>query len=316
METNNNRDIEIKDIFSLSNGIVSSFVQLTYRFIRFIFKHKFILILLFVVGAAGGYLLQKTNNVYENKIILIPNFGSVNYVYNKIDLINSKIKEQDEDFLKSIGLNDSKHILQVEIEPINDVYRFVSSSQTNFELLRLMAEDVSMAKVLDDPTTSKNYPYHLVTLSTKGKTSEKESVRPIVDYLNSSEYYEQIQKQYLINLENKITANNAVIADIDGILKNFSKTTDSNKSGNLVYYNENTQLNDVIKSRNDFIAEQGALKLNRIDFTKVVRDSSIVLNRKDLSGLSNYFIIILPFVLIALYISLIIVIKIVKKAQN
>jgi hypothetical protein len=317
MESNTNRDIELKDIFSFSNKIRESIKNTVFRFVRFILKHKFILIILFLIGAAGGYFLQKNSKTYENKVILIPNFGSVNYVYNKIDLINSKIIENDEDFLKSIGLKDPKHLLGIEIEPINDVYQFVSSSQTNFELLRLMAEDVSMAKVLNDPTTSKNYPYHLVTFKTKGRTSENLSVNPIIDYLNNSQYYTAIQKQYLINLEDKIAANNAVINDINGILKNFSdKSTENVKSGNLVYYNENTQLNDVIKSRNDFIAEQGALRLNRINFTKVVRENSIILNRKDISIVDSYLFIILPIFLMIIYALTIYTLNIIKKAQN
>ena len=90
-------------------------------------KKKIIVVgVLFVLGVVLGILLDKKHS-YIQKMILIPNFGSNEYLYNKISLLESKLKEKDIVFFKSIGINNIDEIGKFEIKPINDIYNFINS---------------------------------------------------------------------------------------------------------------------------------------------------------------------------------------------
>src|SRR5690606_5692645 len=99
-----------------------------------------IVVLLLIAGAVLGYFMDK-GRIYRSSIIVSPYHGCTDYMYDKIRLIESKVKNRDTAFLKSIGVKHPNKLLKIEIAPINDVYQFVNTDSKNFELLRLMMED-------------------------------------------------------------------------------------------------------------------------------------------------------------------------------
>ena len=113
-----------------------------------------------------------------------PNFGSTDYLYAKIDLLESKIKDNDTVFLQKIGIQDAGDLTKIEIRPIIDVvYRFISTSEQNFELLKLMSEDSDIKRIVEEKPTSKNYPYHLISFTVKKKISHQNMIEPLMAYL-------------------------------------------------------------------------------------------------------------------------------------
>jgi hypothetical protein len=141
-QNNDNQEI---DLSLVSKKIGSIFENLfTQIFKGFLFFKRNILWvgILFVLGAGLGFYLDKTSKSYDNQLIVIPNFGSTDYLYAKIDLINSKIEEGDTVFLKNVlQLKEPRTIKKIEIKPITDVYKFIDNKAQNFELIKLMAED-------------------------------------------------------------------------------------------------------------------------------------------------------------------------------
>ena len=51
--------------------------------------------------------------IYEQKIFVIPNFGSTDYLYEEIDAI-SELSLHDEDFFKRSGLEHAEKIFKME----------------------------------------------------------------------------------------------------------------------------------------------------------------------------------------------------------
>ena len=104
----NSQDQEI-DLGQLSKKIGGFFQKLTdsfFDFILFLKRNIILVAVLFIVGAALGYFLDKKTKVYDHEVVVLPNFNSVDYLYAKINLINSKRKENDTLFLKSIGIKE------------------------------------------------------------------------------------------------------------------------------------------------------------------------------------------------------------------
>ena len=143
-KTNQNPDDQEIDLSDISRRMGNAFQNLNtgiFRSIQFFIKNAIIITILIVLGVGLGVFLDKTRKTYDHQIIVKPNFGSVDYLYSRIDLINSKIIERDTAYLKSIGIAHPSKISKIEVEPIVDVYKFVnkSNNELNFQLLNLMA---------------------------------------------------------------------------------------------------------------------------------------------------------------------------------
>lgn len=313
MSTNSNQDqeIDLGQVFSKIGNFIDGFGTSIFRAIQYLKKNWIILVSLFLIGSGISYFLDFNTNKYDQEIIVTPNFGCVDYLYNKVRLVNARIKQNDTLFLKSIGINDSKKISKISISPIVDIYSFVNSNTNavgnaqnsqNFELVKLLSEDGDINKVIKDSLTSRNYGHHRIKILTKGLASSKTVIDPILVYLNQSEFYSDLQKTFVDNIKIKIKEDQVVINQIDDLLNQFSSNSGSQKNDKLVYYNENTQLNDIISNKNSLISEIGYLKTQLISTDKVIQDKSRVLNIKNNKGLLNKLIQFLPFLLLIAFV--------------
>ena len=297
----NDQEIDLRQVSQKMGRAYEGFLSWIFRGFLFVKRNLIVLIILFVIGAGIGYYLDKNTKVYDHEVIVIPNFGSAEYVYSKVNLLNSKLIENDKEFLNSIGIKDLELLSEIEIEPINDIYTFVNSREQNFELVKLMAEDGDINKIIEDETTSINYKTHRIKITTSRKASKTEVINPIINYLNDSNYFKEVQTSAVKSLEGIIKSQESTVNQIDSLLNSLSKTA-SSKSGNLVYYNnENTQLNDVLKTKTDLVNDISYRKLDLINSTAIVKESSTVLNMKNYKGLNGKRIVVFPILFILLF---------------
>jgi hypothetical protein len=156
-----------------------------------------------------------------------------------------------------------------------------------------------------DNLTSRNYSYHIISFSTSEITNEENTVKPLLAYLNNSDYYKKIQKVYYENLKAKMTQNDTIIAQIDGVLNSFSKKVNgAQNSDKLVYYNESTQLDDVIKTKDFLITEQGNKRLELVNIDKIIKDSSTTINIKNNKGIGGKMKLVLPMLFLFLFVAI------------
>jgi len=296
------QEIDLAQVSRKLGNMYQSFLAWIFRGFLFARRNIIILAILFIVGAGLGFYLDKNTKVYNHEVIITPNFGSADYVYSKINLLNSKIKERDSAFLRSIGIVDTDNFLDIEIKPIMDVYGFANLKEINFELIKLMAEDGDINKVIDNPTTSMNYTNHRLKITTKGLASHKNLIDPILNYLNTSEYFSQIQKSIYESNLIKLQANEKTIGQIDSLLASFSSSANqSGKNDKLVYYNENTQLNDVLKTKSELIQEQANKRLEIITGDRTVKENASILNIKNTESINGKLKIVFPLLFIGLF---------------
>lgn len=303
-QNNDNQEIDLSQIAKKIGNFFEGISTKIFKVFLF-FKRNILWVgTLFTLGLGLGLYLDKTTKVYDNEIIVSPNFGSIDYLYAKVELISSKINDGDTLFLKEVvGINEPKKLKKIDIEPITDVYKFINNSDKNFEFVKLLAEDGDLKKLVNENLTSKNYPYHLISYTTDKETSNEKTVQPLLKYLNSSDYYSLIQKEYLNNVKVKMTENDSIISQINGLLNAFSSNSNGTpKSDKLVYYNENSQLNEVIKSKEILINEQGNHRIALVNFDKIIKESSVTLNIKNTKAVNGKMKFILPLFFILLFV--------------
>ena len=183
MSTNSQeQEIDLGQVFKKLGSIFQSFIDSIFDLIVFVKRNFIVLIILFIVGAGLGYYLDKTDKAYNHSIIVTPNFGSNDYLYGKISLLNAKIKEDDTLFLSAVGLKKADNLKEIEIKPVVDVYKFINNKPENFELIKLMAEDGDIKEIIENDITSKNYPFHIISFKTKDKTTNEITVNPILSF--------------------------------------------------------------------------------------------------------------------------------------
>lgn len=293
-----------------------------FKGILFVKKNILIFIGLFIIGIVLGFYSDSNNKNYDSEIIVSPSGGGVDYLYSKIDLLTSKLVENDAVFFKNIGIVDYKKITQIKIDPIIDLYSFVNNSTSaanaqntqNFELVKLLSESGDINKVIKDKLTSKNYPYHLIIISTNKKISKEEIIKPILKYLNTDEYLNKITHISKENILIKMNKNEQEIKQLDSLISQISKSIGRNKtSSNLVYNNENNQINGLFDLKNSLINEIASQKIQLVKIESFIKDISITTNIKNTKGTNGKMKLIVPFVFISLFIFLSLFISFYKK---
>ncbi len=301
----NNEDQEI-DLFLISKSIGRFYDRINssiFRLIQFFVRNWIIVLSLIIVGFGLGWYLDSNKKSFQNEIIVTPNFGSVDYLYSQIELIEAKIAAGDTIFLKNVvGISNVDAIQKIEIKPISDAFKFVEDKEQNYELIKLMAEDGDINKVLIDNVTSKNYTFHTITFTSNELVDNKKFIEPLLKFLNSSEYFNSVQKIAFKNLQQEITQNDTIIAQIDNVLNGFSSTVkNTSKNDKLVYYNENTQLNDIIKTKQYLVSEQGKNKLKLVSFDKTIKEINSTLNIRNTKSVNGKLKIILPILFLLIF---------------
>lgn len=304
------QEIDLSIISRKASDFFSGISTLIFRILLFFKRNLMILAVLFIVGGVAGYFFDKLNKQYTHEIIVKPNFGSIDYLYSKAELLQSKVLEKDSVFLKAIGIKNPKLLVSVKIEPIIDVYSFVNEGNgtdgkttLNFELIKLLSESADINKVIKEDVTSKNYPNHKIVFTTNGHISVKNTLEPIFKYFNNSSYFGKIQKVDRQNIKIKMVQNQEIIKQIDTLIHLFSSQAEGRqKTNNLVYYNENTQLNELMMLKNGLVTELGTQRSVLARTDEVIKSISQSLNIRTKTSILTSKKVLFPILLIGCFI--------------
>ena len=293
------------DFSNLSRGIGNSMSGVggfVFKSIQFIIRNIILVAVLLIVGFALGLYLDSSSQKYDHKVTVTPNFESVDYLYSKIEVLESKIRANDTVFLKSAGFSNPKAIRKIKIEPIVDIYKFAKQEDIYFKTLALLSEGASMQQVMEDKVTARNYKYHQILFSTKNPVTEAGVVAELLEFLNDSEFFAKMQKEYRKSLELKIAANDVTLADIDNILNtSVQNSAKGIPASGTVVFTEKTQLNDMIYTKNNIIERQESNRVNLLMYDKIIKESIIISNMKDKSAAGGIMKVVLPLLLIMIF---------------
>lgn len=304
----NSGEMDLGELSRKAKSFVSSIGDSFFDAILFTKRYFIIVVILLAGGIALGIYKDKSKHIYMQKMFVVPNFGSVDYLYEGIEALNTKARQNDYAFLEQIGVKGPSRISKIEVDPVIDIYGFAninpyaeeeSPEYINYQIFKLMSEKGDVNKVMENKITARNYKSHIVTITTIGEVNKDEILEPIVNYFNSNPYYKQLQEQSIKDLDTAIAAKEAGIKQIDDILTGVSQRTNS---GSLVAYNDNTDLSELVKSKNKLVAELAQNRIDKINYDKVVKGGSTMLNVRDYSITSGKMKYIYPILFILLFV--------------
>lgn len=265
-------EIDLSVLIKAIKNFIKNILQSVFNIFSFFYKHKFVLIGLIVLGGVLGYFYDKNfEKSYKNEMLILPNYSSVDYVYSKIDAIGKKIKAEDSLFLKNIFGADYKKIKSVEIEPVIDIYNFLSKNETNKELFELLFEEEADIEFIENPINSKNYKFHKIFLEVKGEDKHEDFSNALFTFINSNAYYDNMNVLSRESLKLQIEENNEIINQIDSIIAYAKKRQSIGVNSSGLSFSDNRGLKELLDKKNYLIERRVILKIELVNQTDTVK---------------------------------------------
>lgn len=277
-QQNTTEEVDLGYMFKSIGYFFKNIVKLLFRAISFIKKYILIIVGIVILGVIIGYFLDKNSKkVYENRIIVIPNFESVEYLYDITDELNFKINIKDSIFLKEIFGKQYKNLRKIEIEPIIDIYNFTTKSRENIDVFRILFENQDMKEFVDDMTTSKQYKYQKLKVYTIGKNS-KGLLNDLFDYFNENEHFKQYQEVYIQNTKERIAEADKTIKQADSVIYAIASAPNNQNSNAPVYASYNNDFFKVIQYKEEILQYKLELLKKSKDEVAIIKPVSINYN--------------------------------------
>jgi hypothetical protein len=219
MDKHNNNiqaeEVDLGYLFSKIGDFFKGIVKAIYAVIAFFIRFWIVTVVLLLVGFGLGYYLDSVQTeVYDNTVIVIPNFESVDYLYESVDEINSKIAFNDTIFLKEALGPEYQYLKKIKIEAIPDIYNFVAQSREHIDVFRILFENQELEEFIEDMPTSKNYKYHKINFRIAGKDSQ-ELIEKFLSNINSNEHFLAYKEAYVENNQLQLDETTKMLTQID-----------------------------------------------------------------------------------------------------
>lgn len=263
---NEERELDLQDLFNLLKRGFYSFVKVIFEAIDFFLKYWWIIVLLGAIGYTIGYL-TKGPKKYVGTLIVKTNYETQAYVYNAIDQFNNRLKSENNlDFLTEMGLNQAQpEISEVSIIPIIDVVELLSKVPNDRTMTAVMKE-IELEEdesIYASEEFYSNFSYHKLEITVIDPNSQK-VVENMIDYMNSQPQIQKIASQKRKYLSERVGINETSLKQIDDVIKVYTTSLDfANKSANKTgFYNNENSLNirELFNTKMELSKENEELK--------------------------------------------------------
>lgn len=293
------QEIDLYFIWKNLIGFLDKIILLFVRAIRFLIRNIFIILTLIIVGAILGYFLDTNKTVnYKHEVILVPNFGSSTFLYDKV---------------KNLSFSEESNITDVNIEPIIDIYSFLASKSENLKIIDFMSQNnVSFTEHKPGNQTEKIYKYHLLTLFSNTEDVNGNIINSFLADLNQEKYFLERQTIEQHSTAREIEESLTSIQNINAVFERMANASSSGEKSelNIEMYPE---INGLLYSKESLIEKLNELEIAQIEQTKIFYDTTKITNIKTTSA---SMMIILPLLLAFIFIGLSLLIKTYKQYNS
>ena len=290
---NNFKENEELDIIVLIEKIklmlLSLMLQIFRRLKNFLLGWKKLLVVI-IAGILFGYFQtdSKLPNAKEATLLVKINFDAGNYVYDAIDLINLKIKSEENDFfVEDMKLNADEVIDEVSISPVIDI-KDIMNKNIEANEIRALFENLEYEDGFSVTEGFKSdYDYHFIKVSVS-KNSSIKTINKMVQYFNNNPLFLELKERNFQRISSIIYDNEQTINQIDKLIEHY---TSDNKVNNSQTYFDNKDINpnEIIKTkislqnRNEQLKDQNITNKETVmlinEANVLIEDGSIISNK-------------------------------------
>jgi hypothetical protein len=279
-------EIAIKSMLqSIGSVFTSVFDKFVHVFKQMLKLWKIVIPLVLVFGALGYFLDKASLIEKEGKVIVHQNFEAANYMYEAIRDIDSKIAANDTAFLNKHQLSN---IHKVEIRPIVSLNSILNSADVNTENLETVLNEVEVSasnkneSILSSEAFIARYYKHEIYIKIS-KNYKNDPAIALINYLNDNAFYNKLKKTNTDNLQETYDYNIQMIRQIDSLLNRATKASKISEGNVLVVQQEDSDLNNLLKTKIDLIGSNGNIR-NRL----LVEDKTINIINKPVFTNAKY----------------------------
>ncbi|SHG58727.1 hypothetical protein [Flagellimonas flava] len=325
---NSTEEIDLGQLFQMIGKTFERFFNFIGRIFKVIF-HLIILLLLFIqkniilltvaviIGGVAGYFLDKRlPEKYISKMVVEPNFNSVQQLYNNIDFYNDLAEAQD-----STTLATALDITEHEAGSIKKI--FVDSYSDENQKIKLFDKfiselDTTTIKTIDFDNYLKNFNsldarFHRISVVSTDSRVAKKLQPAIVGSISVNDYFKLQKRINDENLDLQERIYNQQLTEIDSLQSLYRtvlvKEADKPMQGTNINLAENgesqnkelalVQEREVIKEK---LVELNEERANKSEIVNVISDfPSRGVEQK---GLLRSYKVLMPLILFGLILSI------------
>jgi len=193
----------IQKFFNFIGSIFKGIFHLIILFLLFVQKNIIIIAAAVIIGGVGGFILDRVSaEKYISRMVVEPNFNSVQQLYNNIDFYNDLAKAED-----SVALATALNITEHEASTIKEI--FTDSYSDENQKIKLFDQfikelDTTTIKAIDYENYLENFNsldarFHQISVISTDNKVAKKAQPAIINSISVNEYF-KLQKK--INDEN------------------------------------------------------------------------------------------------------------------
>ena len=268
-QNNTSEEIDLGYLFKKSNDFFKSVIRSFFLVLEFFKKYLIIVLVLLIVGFGIGYYKDsKAVKTYNNELIVIPNFESVDYLYDKLEAINLKIRAGDTVFMQKVLDTNFRSLRGIKIEPVVDLYSFISKSRENIDIFRIVSDKQNFNEYIEEFANSKYYKYHKMSVAINGDKASEKIIDDLIEFLNNNEHLIEYKKIYQEAKEVEIKEYQNMVAQVDSLIKANASSKNTPSSVEVVTNNDQHFLFD---RKMTFLKDIVKLKMEQLDYSEPIK---------------------------------------------
>jgi hypothetical protein len=247
-------EIDLGVVFEKIKSFFKSILIGIIQIFQFFWKHKFVLAGLIVIGVGIQLYLKSTSeSTYLNQFFVRTNYGSTEYVYSKVNSINSKLETGDSLYNKYIFGEYYDRVKEVEVVPVIDVYELVNKSKENKETFKLLLDEFGDISFLEDEININEYPTHKIKIYINEQADNEMISNRLYDHLASNSYYNELKTTTLESYKEQLEQSKTIRTQIDSILKDQKGNTLPNLDNNAINFSGSQDLNELLSRKQELL---------------------------------------------------------------
>lgn len=305
----NAEEIDLGYFFKQIVNFFRGVARLLFKVFDFFKKYIIWIVLLIIAGIVLGYFAERNSaTMYQNKVLVIPNFESTDYLYDKVEEINLKRKQGDSVFIKQFTGENWRRFATIEIEALPDIYNFVTESREQLDAFRIIFENQELSEFLEDNTTSRSFKYHRLNFYVAGEDAPM-VVDNFLAYFNENEFFKGYQKIYQENMALRIDKAMKTANNIENIMVALSYVPEEKDGVLSLTANSNSDMFELSDYQEVLLAKKLEIEKMQHDQDQIVKvvSKNYKIVDKGIFGFSKkvkfpiYLILLFSFVFFILY---------------
>jgi hypothetical protein len=293
-------EIDLGVVFEKIKSFFKSILIGIIQIFQFFWKHKLRLIILLAIGLGLQFLfLNQIEKIYSNEYLVRTNYGSTEYLYSKVNSINSKLETGDSLYNKDIFGEHYDRVKEVVVVPIIDVYGLVNKSEQNKEAFELLLDEFGDISFLSDGININEYTTHKIKIYIEGQAYNEKISNRLYDHLASNSYYNELKLSTLESYKDQLEQNKTIRIQIDSIVKNQKGNTLPKLDNNAINFSGSQDLNELLNQKQELLVKDLTLRNRLSSDNQVLKiiDSSFGVFSQERN--QSYFII--PSIFLGIY---------------